>query len=169
MVLIILIFVLLICVVKIVSNNDMIKEHSKTPEDKANVKNAKRVFSNAIYANILIIAAAIITLLIVLCQFTTLDTILINYFSTDFYKDDFYNVNFYYIPAFIILTRKIIIEVKISEFLHKYFNVIEEEVNTKELIQNVLYKKKAPEENQTVDIAQNPEILNTEETKKDQA
>lgn len=145
MILVILIFLILICFVKISNNQEIIKNNCHTEEDKANVKNAKKVFGKARYSIIMLILSFILLIAIIICQFTKIDTMIINYFSADFYVDDFFNVNYYYIPAFLIVCRKIIVEVKISEFLHKYFKIVEEEISSKEVIHSILYKKKKVE------------------------
>lgn len=168
MILIILVFILIICIVKIISNNDIAKEHAKTPEAIANVKNAKKVLSRAKYSIILLIAAIVLTILILISKYTEIDTAIIEYFSTDFYRKDFYNPKFFYIPAFILVSRQIIVEVKISEFLHKYFNLVEEEVDTKELLKSVLYKKKASNEQVTNNTEQLVETQNTTPTTESQ-
>ena len=142
MILVCFILLCLICLVKIVNNNDIIKEKQKSTEDKANIKNARKVYSNSKTAQILLILVGVTILIIILCQFTKIDTIIINYFSSDFYEEDFFKMNYYYLPAFLLVIRQIIIEVKVSEFLYKYFNVTEEEINTKDLIKGILYKKK---------------------------
>ncbi len=149
MILIILIFLILIYLVKVSNNHDIIKEHCKTEENKANVKNAKKVFNKTKYSSALLILSLLSLIIIIICQFTKLDTIIIDYFSVDFYTEDFFNINYYYLPAFLFISRQIIIEVKISEFLHKYFEVVEEEVNSADLIKNILYKKKPTPEEKT--------------------
>lgn len=148
MILVILIFLVLLCFVKISNNNDIIDAKCETVEDQANVKNAKKVFSRARYSIIMLIISIFFILLIIICQFTNLDTIVINYFSVDIYQADFFNANYYYIPIFLLISRQILLEVKLSEFLHKYFEVKEEEISTKEVIHNLLYKPKEPDPNE---------------------
>ena len=94
MILIILIFLILLCIVKVSNNNDLIKANVKTPEDNANVKNAKKVFRKAKYFIFMLVLSIIILISVMLCQFTTIDTFIIDYFSTDFYKEDFFNINY---------------------------------------------------------------------------
>ncbi len=142
MILGILIFLILICVVKISSNLDLVKNNSKTSEDKANYRNAVKFYNTSNYALGILVLAIIIIIVLVICQFTELDTVVINYFKVDFYTEDFFKSIYYYIPAFMLVIRQIIVEVKISEFLYKYFKVTEEEVDTKDLVRNILYKKK---------------------------
>ncbi len=142
MILVILIFLVLVCLVKVSNNHDLIKANCKTPEATANVKNAKKVFNREKYSIAFFAIGVLLIIFIVICQFTTLDTIIINYFSADFYTEDFFNSYLYYIPAFILVSRKILVEVKMSEFLHKYFEVVEEEISSAEVLKSILYKKK---------------------------
>lgn len=167
MILVILIFLILICLVKISNNQDIIKNHCKTRDDKANVKNAKKVFGHARYSIIMLIISIISVVIILICQFTTIDTVIINYFSVDIYEADFFNHNFYYVPVFLIICRQIIIEVKLSEFLHKFFNVVEEEISGKEVIKSYLYKKTPSKKNPETEVETLEETLpnKQEETK----
>lgn len=164
MILVILIFLVLLYFVKVSNNNDIIDTKCETVEDQANIKNAKKVFSRARYSIIMLIISIIFILLIVICQFTNLDTVIINYFSVDIYQADFFNANYYYIPIFLLISRQILLEVKLSEFLHKYFEVKEEEISTKEVIHTLLYKPKVSNSNENNKVTP-PENKQESETK----
>lgn len=140
---VILIFTILIYIVKISNNDDLIKNHSKDKiTDKANLKNARNVFSKTKTSKIALALAIITLLLCLICDFTSIEANIINYISTDIYEEVAFDRLLYLAPIFIYLCRNIVIEVKAGEFLLKYYKTEEEklEINTNAL-KSILYKK----------------------------
>lgn len=143
----ILIFLVLMLFAKISTNKDTVKQACKTEQDKANVKNARKVYSTAKEAYVLLAASIISLIAVILMRTTNIIYIVKDYVSADFVeKNQSISVYCYLIPIYILVCRQIVIEVKISEFLYKFFNV-EEQVLEENPLKNLLYKK-APTKNQ---------------------
>lgn len=141
---IVLILLILVEYVKQSNNDDLIKENGKTQEQIANINNAKKVFRKT-KTSLIVLAIAILSLMICLvCDFTSIDAAIIDYLSTDFYTEEAFDRTLYFLPIYIFIAREIIIQVKIGEFLLKFFNV-EEPVLEENLLKTLLYKKKPQE------------------------
>ena len=138
----ILAFLILICVVKVLNNDDIAKQCCKNDQDLANIKNARKVYSTTKESLVLLIVAIVSLVVILLLNFTDIEYVLKDYFSTEiFSKDDtIFSYYFYLIPIFILVSRQIVIEVKISEFLYKFFNITEPELE-ENVLKSLLYKK----------------------------
>ena len=146
---IIVIILILLCIVRISNNNDLIKENSKDKKnDLENVKNARKYFSNKKTFKCLLIASIISIIIIIICDFTSIDAAIIDYFSTDIYQEKELNKVLYLVPIYIFVIREIIIEVKIGDFLFKYYKV-EEPVLEENLLKTILYKKPTNNQVQT--------------------
>lgn len=138
----VLIFIILLYLVKVSNNKEVIKKNCKDDYDKANIKNAKKVYSHSKLSIILLVLFFTSLIVLLLCQFTSLEAVIIDYFMTDFYEEKALDYNLYLIPAYIIVCRGILIQVNLADYLFKYFKVEEEQIAGKELIKNILYKKK---------------------------
>lgn len=139
---IILVVLVLLLYIKITNNNDLIYNNTKDEIDLANVNNAKKVFRKSKTYNILFLAAILSLIILMICNFTDLDYKIIDFIAYDFVDKEEFNYFLYLIPIYIILIRETLIQVKIGEFLLKYFEVKEIEVSIKdEFIKPLLYKK----------------------------
>lgn len=150
--------VVLLCLIglyifKLNGNAEIIKENCKTDSDAVNVKNGQKVFYKTKISIILLIAGLLTLALCLICNFTDLGNKVIDYFSYDFYEAQEFNINYYFIPVYIFVIREIIVQVKIGDFLYKYFNVKEPELE-ENLLKTILYKKK-PEEKPTITTDEN--------------
>ena len=143
---IVLLFLIVIYIVKKSGNDDIAKQHSKTPSDKANVANARKVYRRATTEKILLIATIVSIIVLVLLQFTDIGYIIEDYISPDFVERREFNPMYYLLPCYLFVTRIIIVEVRVGDYIYKYFNLEEPEldVNAKELIKSMLYKKSKP-------------------------
>ena len=141
-------FLFLICLIiiemiKKSNNDDLIKENCKSQEQYENIKNAKKVFHQTKTANFLLILAIATLIIFILCDFTSIEATIIDYISADFFDETKFDRTLYFVPFYILIAREIIIQVKIGEFLLKYFNV-KEPVLEENIIKTILYKKKKP-------------------------
>ena len=174
---IILVILILILMARISNNNDLIKENSKDkPKDFANMRNARKFFSNKKTFKGLLLAALIILIISLIWDFTSLEVGFIDYFATDIYKEEPFNRSYYLIPIYLLVIRQIIIEVKVGDFLFKYLKV-DEPVLEQNLLKTLLYKKKPQTTEQIVtnenmnkeqeETTSNEETTNIEEQKKE--
>lgn len=141
--LIILIFLILLCYIRISNNEDLIDANCKTDNDLINIKNAKKVFRKAKIPKILLLISLLSLIIILLCQFTDIDVKIIDYISIDLIHNVYnkkFNFNLYFIPIYIIVIREILIQVKIGEFILKFFNAEEPKLEENPL-KYLLYKK----------------------------
>lgn len=142
------------------NNDDLIKENCKNQEQYENIINAQKVYHRTKLSKILIAITALILIIFILWDFTSIEVAIIEFISPEFYTETPFDRTLYFIPIYVLVAREIIIQVKIGEFLLKYFNV-EEPVLEENIIKSILYKKKTP-------VEKKPIINNTiEETKKD--
>lgn len=155
----IIVLALLIGVYWIKNNNneDIIKENCKSKEDLANINNAKKVYSKTKISTTLLILTFTSLIIILLANFTDIDRAIIDYFSNEFYyEEEGFNYYLYLLPIYIYISRIILNEVKLGEFLLKYFKV-DEPVLEENIIKTLLYKKKitnkkSPKETQSEQI-----------------
>ncbi len=139
---IILIFLILLYAVRIMNNEDLVKNNSKDNlTDKANIKNARKHFAKKKEYKYMLIASIITLIIVLICDFTSLEATIIDYFSYDFYAEKEMNKTLYLLPIYIFVIRQIIIEVKIGEFLLKYYKV-DEPVLEENILKGILYKQK---------------------------
>lgn len=139
---IVLALLILICALRICNNEDLIVKNCKSEEDLANIKNAKKVFRKTKTYKYLLILFYVSIIVLLICAFTDYDTKIVDFLSAQLvYEEDMvFNNNYFFIPIYILVIREMLIQVKIGEFLLKYFNTEEEqpeEINLKAL----LYKK----------------------------
>lgn len=138
---IILLLLIIIYIVRISNNKDIIKENMKDPiTDKANIKNARKYYAKKKTFKYLLIAAIAILTIFILWDFTDLEVGIIDYFSYDIYKEQEFNRALYLFPIYIFIIRQIIFEVKVGDFLFKYYKV-DEPVLEENLLKTLLYKK----------------------------
>lgn len=137
----ILAFLILICVVKVLNNDDIAKQCIKTEKDKANIKNARKVYSTGKESLVFLITAIVSLIVIMLLNFTNIEYAIKDFISTEIISPEKHFSYYYYlIPIYILVCRQIMIEVKISEFIYKFFNVEEPELE-ENLVKTLLYKK----------------------------
>ena len=123
---IVLIFLILLYIVRISNNKDIIKQNSKDQiTDKANIKNARKHFANKKTFKYLLLLTILLTIVFLISDFTSIEAEVIDYFALDFYQEQEFNRILYLIPIYIIAIRNIILEVKMGEFLFKYYKVDE--------------------------------------------
>ncbi len=139
----ILILLIIICAARLSNNEDLIVKNCKNENDYENIKNAKKVFRKSKVAKNLMLLIYAIIIILLLCAFTDIDFQIIDFISTDIISKESitFNYNLFFIPIYIYVIRECIIQVKIGEFLLKFFNdnePIPPEINLKSL----LYKKK---------------------------
>ena len=67
----------------------------------------------------------VFALVFLISDFTSIEAEVIDYFALDFYQEQEFNRILYLIPIYIIVVRNIILEVKMGEFLFKYYKVDE--------------------------------------------
>lgn len=147
---VVLILLILILIARILNNQDLIKDNSKDQlTDKANIKNARKYFANKKTFKGLLIVSIISLIIIIICDFTSIDAQLIDYFSYELYDETETNRLLYLFPIYIFIIRQIILEVKIGDFLFKYYKV-DEPVLEENLLKILLYKKPSqPTQNQS--------------------
>ena len=139
---IVLVLMVIVYYVKYTGNQELIKEHCKTPNDKANIINAKKVYKGTRTSNVLLILSFVSLIAVIIIKFTSLDYLIHDYFSSDIVEEkDFSNLIFL-IPGYIFVSRLIINEVKIGDFLYKFFQVKEPELE-ENIIKSILFKKPA--------------------------
>lgn len=123
---IVLIFLILLYIVRISNNKDIIKQNSKDQiTDKANIKNARKHFANKKTFKYLLLLTILLTIVFLISDFTSIEAEVIDYFALDFYQEQEFNRILYLIPIYIVVVRNIILEVKMGEFLFKYYKVDE--------------------------------------------
>ena len=127
---IVLVFLILLYIVRISNNKDVIKQNSKDSiTDNANIKNARKHFSNKKTFKYLLLLAILLTIVFLISDFTSIEAEIIDYFALDFYQEQEFNRILYLIPIYIMVVRNIILEVKMGEFLFKYYKVDEPELD----------------------------------------
>lgn len=146
---IVLIFLILLYIVRISNNQDIIKQNSKDKiTDTANIKNARKHFSNKKTFKYLLLLSILLIIFFLISDFTSLEAQIIDFFAYDFYEEQDFNKLLYLVPIYIIIVRNIILEVKMGEFLFKYYKVDEPELDESllkimsEQIPKVIIKKK---------------------------
>lgn len=146
---IVLIFLILLYIVRISNNQDIIKQNSKDKiTDTANIKNARKHFSNKKTFKYLLLLAILLIIFFLISDFTSIEAKIIDFFAYDFYEEQDFNKLLYLVPIYIIIVRNIILEVKMGEFLFKYYKVDEPELDESllkimsEQIPKVIIKKK---------------------------
>lgn len=146
---IVLIFLILLYIVRISNNQDIIKQNSKDKiTDTANIKNARKHFSNKKTFKYLLLLAILLIIFFLISDFTSIEAQIIDFFAYDFYEEQEFNKLLYLVPIYIIIVRNIILEVKMGEFLFKYYKVDEPELDESllkimsEQIPKVIIKKK---------------------------
>lgn len=138
---IVLILLILILIARILNNQDLIKDNSKDKiTDKANIKNARKYFANKKTFKILLIASILSIILILICDLTSIEAQIIDYFTYEIYTEQEINKQLYLLPIYLLVIRQIILEVKIGDFLFKYYKV-DEPVLEENLLKMLLYKK----------------------------
>lgn len=138
---VILVLLILILLARISNNNDLINNNSKDKrKDLANMKNARKFYSNKKTFKIILAAALIILAISLIWDFTSLEVSFIDYFATDIYTEEPFNRTYYLIPIYLLVIRQIILEVKVGDFLFKYLKV-DEPVLEQNLLKTILYKK----------------------------
>ena len=169
---IVLIALFIVMYGRISKNNDLIKKNNKTIVDTANVKNAKKYFHNTKIATITLLIGVFILLFCIVCEFTDIETNFIDMFSTDIIENIELDRKFYFFPLYFLIAREIYIQVKISEYLQKFFDdhEIEEKIDLKSIdIKKILYKpaKPKPEDpNKVIRTNEINEILDVTPEKK---
>ncbi len=151
---IVLVFMILVYLVKKSSNSELIKENCKTPNDKANVVNARKVYNNTTTSKVLLIASFVALIFAILLKFTSLEYAIRDYISSDIVEEKDFSYLIFVAPAYIFVSRLIINEVKLGDFLYKFFEVKEPELE-ENLIKTILFKK--PKETTPNPAPNNPE------------
>lgn len=130
--------------VKLTGNAEIIEQNCRTDSDAVNVKAGQKAFYKTRESVILLVAGIISLILCVICHKTNLANWLIDYISFDFYEYKEFNMYFYLVPVYCFVIRGIIAQVKIGDFLYKYFNVKEPELDMSvgDIVKSLLYKKK---------------------------
>lgn len=149
--LIVLIFLTLIYIVRISNNNDIIKNNAKTVEQIQYIKKEKKKYFKTTSFKILTIASIISLIIFLLMDFTNLDYVLADYFSTQFVTEQEFNRLYYFVPAYIMISNLIYTQVTIGDFLLKFFQTQEEELDikiNKDTLMGLLYKKKPNQNNE---------------------
>ncbi len=145
------IILILLYIVRISNNQDLIKENCKTEIMTANIKHAKNHFYKTKLSTSLLIFTIVFTIIVLICDFTSLEAIIIDYFAYDFYTEEETSKVLYFIPIFTFCIRGIINEVNLGDFLLKYFNVKEPELE-ENLLKSLLYKKKPSTDTQKTEL-----------------
>lgn len=147
---VILFFLVVLVAIRISNNNDLINTHSQNEQDLANIANAKKVFRRSKTSNYILLGTILLLAILLLCNFTDLDYKIIDYVAIDIVEEPEFNNYFYFVPVYLLVIREIFIQVKIGEFLLKFFKVEEQELNIKEEVleplKSTLYKK-VPQQN----------------------
>ena len=137
---IVLLMLVGIAYLKYSGNNELAKKCCKTEQDKANVKNARKVYSSTKTTKALLILTFLAAIVVCLLVFTNADYFIRDFLSADFVNKKEYSYYLLLIPFYILVSRQIIIEVNLGDFLYKFFNE-EEPVLEENLIKTLLYKK----------------------------
>ena len=156
----------LVCYVKFTNNKELAKKNCKSETDKANVKNARKTYSRTITTKVLLILSLVSLIIVMLMNFTDIEFFLKDFISADIVeKGKTFSYYFYLIPLYILVSRQIIIEVNLGDFLYKFFNVEEPEPEGG-MIKGLLYKKAGPK--QKLSLQEYVESLEAEEKKEEQ-
>lgn len=146
MYLFILILLIIIFIVKYLTNKETIDANCKDENDLANIKYARKYYTKTKTSFVALIISLIMLIVLLLSQYTDIDKYIIDYLSTEFYQEKTLDTTLYYIPIYIIIMRFIVIEVKVGDYLYKYFKVEEPHLEENPL-KSILYKKKPGEGN----------------------
>lgn len=159
---IILVILILLVIVRYSNNMDLVKNNSKDINlDKLNVKNARKYFNKQKTFVVLFWVAIFSFIAILFCHQTRIDTIIIDYFSIGFYEEQEFNKALYLFPIYVLVIRELIIDVKIGDFLFKYYKVKEPELE-EGLLKAILFKKKPSDSDKVKDEGKvNSDIKNT--------
>lgn len=136
--------------VRISNNNDIIKNNAKTIEQMQFIKKEKKKQHSTKIFKILTAVSALSLIIFLLMDFTHLDYIIKDYFSTDFTTEQEFDRLLYFVPAYVMISNLIYTQVNIGDFLLKFFQTQEEELDikiNKDTIMGILYKKK-PDNNE---------------------
>ncbi len=148
----ILVLLCLLTYIRISNNEDLVVANAKDETDLANIKNAKKVYRKAKDVKILLYVALISIAILLICAFSDIDYYLIDYISLDLVnKDDVaFDFNYFFFPAYVLVIREILIQVKIGEFLLKFFKAEEPHLEESPLVslKSLLYKKPKQPTNQ---------------------
>ena len=161
----IILFVLIIVyIIRISNNNDIIKKHIKTEEDKAFIKKTKKEQHKTKLSLALFGISIVVLIICLICDYTTIDYILLDYFSTEFIKEPEFNKLFYFTTPYILIINLIYTQVNIGDKILNYFKTQEEELAielgaAKEIVMGILYKKKPTTEDTDIEEI---EILDTD-------
>jgi len=144
---ILLILLFFVAFLRISNNNDIIKKNNKTTVDTANIKNALSHYQKSKASIISLIIIIILFIACILCEFTDIETTIIDALSTEIIGTVELDRIFYLLPFYLLGIREILIQVQYGEFLLKYYNDKEEIVNInfkKINLKSILYKKPSP-------------------------
>lgn len=145
MILFVLILLTAMYIIKLITNKDLVHDYGKDELDIANYKNARKYYAKTRTSIVVLIAAIALIIGLLLCDFTSIDASIIDYFSADFYTENELDRTLYYLPIYLYIIRLLVIEVKVGDYLYKYFKVDEpvlEENPLKSInVKNILYKK----------------------------
>ncbi len=137
-ILIVLILILGIYYVKYQTNIDLMNENAKEDIDDANYRNARKYYIKTRTAKVVLLASILSLIVCIICDFTSIDAKVIDYFSDGFYKEQKFDRIYYFIPLYLFAVRLLVIEVKVGDYLYKYFKVEEPEENP---LKNIDVKK----------------------------
>ena len=167
MYLFILVLLIIIFIVKYLTNKETIDINCKDENDLANIKYARKYYTKTKTSFVALIISLIMLIVLLLSQYTDIDKYIIDYLSTDFYQEKALDTTLYYIPIYIIIMRFIVIEVKVGDYLYKYFKVEEPHLEENPL-KSILYKKKPGEGNIPQETNEQTERKETTEIKEPQ-
>lgn len=139
---IVLILLFGVCYIKYIGNKELIKNNCKTEIDKENAKNARKVYSSTKTTKALLILSFVSLVIVFLLKFTDIDYIIRDFISADLIEKRNISYLTFLIPFYILISRQIIIEVNLGDFLYKFFNV--EEPQLEEGAIKSLLKKSTP-------------------------
>ena len=122
---IVLILLFGVCYIKYIGNKELIKNNCKTEIDKENAKNARKVYSSTKTTKALLILSFVSLVIVFLLKFTDIDYIIRDFISADLIEKRNISYLTFLIPFYILISRQIIIEVNLGDFLYKFFNVEE--------------------------------------------
>ena len=161
--LVILILLIMVWLARKSNNDDIVKKHTKSATDTANIKNARKVYKKTITQKIMLITSIVLFIVIAVCTFTNIDVSIANYFSYNLITEINIDYNLFFVPLYILAAKLIILEVNVGDFALKYFKTKEEEPNIKIDIKSLLYKKPKPttEENTTPKVEEAPKAEET--------
>ncbi len=146
----VLVLVLLVgvCYIKYMGNKELIKNNCKTEVDKDNAKNARKVYSSTKTSKALLILSFVSLIIVFLLKFTDIDYIIRDFVSTELIERRSISYLAFLIPFYILVSRQIIIEVNLGDFLYKFFNVEEPQLE-EGAIKSLLFKKSTAKEKAT--------------------